>query len=226
MPFGMGGMGGPSVFSFGADDDGDEELPGMFGAAHGAHRGRRNHAQHQEEAAENIKRKLPVSLEELYSGFQKKLKVTKKIQDASGSVTTASNIITIDGRPGWKAGVKVTFAGAGDELNGRPAQDLTFIIEEKPHPVFKREGDDLIAQVKVPLVDALCGYRLGLTGIDKKQIVQTVPRVTPAMELTLPGEGMPRKAGGRGNLRIKFDVEFPTASLSDKQKEELRRILK
>jgi DnaJ-class molecular chaperone len=84
----------------------------------------------------------------------------------------------------------------------------------------------LVASVKVHLVDALCGHRLGLTGIDGKHITQSVPRITPGMELTLPGEGMPRKSGGRGSLRVKFDIEFPSTPLSDKQKEELRRILK
>ncbi len=33
---------------------------------------------------------------------------------------------------------------AGDEMNGAPAQDITFIIEEKPHPVFKREVSCLL----------------------------------------------------------------------------------
>ncbi len=80
--------------------------------------------------------------------------------------------------------------------------------------------------MRVPLVDALCGYRLGLAGIDGKAITQLVPRITPGMELTINGEGMPKKSGGRGSLRVKFEIDFPSTIYNDHQKEELRRILK
>jgi len=34
---------------------------------------------------------------------------------------------------------------------------MVFVIEEKPHTIFKREGDDLVYNFQVPLVDALTG---------------------------------------------------------------------
>lgn len=236
---GMGGMGGlfgnaargggagrpgPSVFSFGGDQE--EELPHMFGNQRRPHHGFGGNGHAEPQEVENLKRKLPVSLEELFAGFAKKLKVTKQIQDASGQITTASNIITVEGKPGWKAGTKITFNGAGDELNGAPAQNITFVIEEKPHPVFKREGDNLLATVHVPLADALCGYRLDFKGIDGKRVQQLLPRVTPGMEKIISDEGMPKKGGGRGALKLRFEVDFPTTVLTDKQKEDLRKIIK
>ena len=112
---GMGGRGGPSVFSFGNDED--EELPGMFSSNRRHHRGHGGQG-HPPPEAENVKRKLPVSLEELFTGFQKKLKVTKQIQDSSGAITTASNVITVDGKPGWKAGTKITFPGVSELMGG------------------------------------------------------------------------------------------------------------
>lgn len=42
-------------------------------------------------------------------------------------------------------------AGKGDELPGRPAQDLVFVVKQKPHPVFTRDGDDLVATLRVPI---------------------------------------------------------------------------
>ena len=85
-----------------------------------------------------IKRMIPVDLEDLFTGFTKKMKVTKKIQDLTGRITTSSTVVTIDGKAGWKAGTKIMFPGVGDEIAGAPAQDIHFVIEEKPHPIFKR----------------------------------------------------------------------------------------
>lgn len=42
-------------------------------------------------------------------------------------------------------------AGKGDELPGRPAQDLVFVVKQKPHPVFARDGDDLVATLRIPV---------------------------------------------------------------------------
>ncbi len=41
---------------------------------------------------------------------------------------------------------------AGDERPGREAADIIFMIDEKPHPQFKREGNDLVYTHRVPLV--------------------------------------------------------------------------
>ncbi|KAH8586927.1 hypothetical protein B0O99DRAFT_695019 [Bisporella sp. PMI_857] len=54
----------------------------------------------------------------------------------------------MDIKPGVKNGSKIKFKGVGDqEEAGR--QDLHFIIEEKPHPLFTRDGDDLHQTVEL-----------------------------------------------------------------------------
>jgi hypothetical protein len=42
-------------------------------------------------------------------------------------------------------------AGKGDEAPGQPAQDLVFVVRQKPHPVFTREGDDLVTTQRISL---------------------------------------------------------------------------
>ena len=42
-------------------------------------------------------------------------------------------------------------AGKGDEVPGQPAQDIVFVVRQKPHPVFAREGDDLVTTQRIPL---------------------------------------------------------------------------
>lgn len=54
----------------------------------------------------------------------------------------------------------MTFAGKGDELPGRPAQDLVFVVQQIPHPHFTRHGDDLVTTVAIRLDKALAGELL------------------------------------------------------------------
>lgn len=173
-----------------------------------------------------IQRDVPVSLEELATGFVRNLKVTKRMQDSqTGQVVETSNVLTINGKSGWKAGTKVTFENAGDELNGQPRQDLQFVICEKPHLTFVRDGDDLRTAVHIPLVDALCGASVQVPLLGGGAQSLRFDRAEPGMERILPGQGMPRKTGGRGDLRVSFNVDFPKQPLAPEQREVLANFL-
>ena len=50
----------------------------------------------------------------------------------------------IEVKPGWRKGTKITFEGVGDEKPGYLPADIVFLIDEKKHPLFRREGNDLI----------------------------------------------------------------------------------
>lgn len=45
----------------------------------------------------------------------------------------------------------------GDEKPGYLAGDIIFVVQEKPHNEWRREGNDLVKTITLPLVDALCG---------------------------------------------------------------------
>ena len=122
----------------------------------------------------------------------------------------------------------MTFDNEGDEVPGVPAADIVFVIGEKEHAHFKREGNDLVFTAKVKLADALAGGRVAIHTLDGR--VLTVPLtdvVTPGSVKVLRGEGMPiSKSGGRekGDLHVKFDVVFPS-HLSDDKKRAVRAAL-
>lgn len=52
-------------------------------------------------------------------------------------------------KPGWKAGTKITFEREGDETPQQEPGDIAFIIREKPHPDFSRDGSDLRKPVRL-----------------------------------------------------------------------------
>ncbi|GFY93157.1 DNAJ heat shock family protein [Actinidia rufa] len=134
--------------------------------------------------------------------------------------STVEEILTIEIKPGWKKGTKITFPEKGNEQRGVIPSDLVFIIDEKPHGAFKRDGNDLIVTQKISLVEALTGFTAQLTTLDGRNL--TVPInaiISPTYEEVVKGEGMPipKEPSKKGNLRIKFNIKFPTRLTSEQK---------
>ncbi|KAJ7126810.1 DnaJ C terminal domain-containing protein [Mycena epipterygia] len=119
-----------------------------------------------------------------------------------------------------------------DEQSDGEAQDLVFVVEEKPHGVFERDGNDLVCTVKIPLLHALTGTggKKVLEVLDGWKLQISVPPgvVKPGQQMTVAREGMPiRKDGSvkkKDNLIVKWDVVFPDR-ITPAQKEGLRKVL-
>ncbi|KAJ6851852.1 putative dnaJ-like protein subfamily B member 4 [Iris pallida] len=215
MRGGRSGFFGEDIFgSFGGGREGMGSMGGMGGMG-----------RQMKEAA--IERTLPCSLEELYKGTTKKMKISREIADASGKTMPVEEILTIEIKPGWKKGTKITFAEKGNERPNVMPADLVFIIDEKPHPVFTRDGNDLIVTQKISLVEALTGYTARVTTLDGRTLTIPINSVIhPEYEEVVPKEGMPlpKDPSRKGNLRIKFNIKFPTR-LSLHQKEGIKALL-
>lgn len=209
MPFGRGGMGGMG----GGHND-------MFGGGMGGNSFRRQPSQPQK-----VEVPLNLTLEELYTGTTKRRKVTRSVANKGRVEET----LEIPVKAGWKEGTKLTYAGRGDELPGQAPQDLVFVLTQKPHPMFTREGDDLIVTKRISLVEALTeGNKIEVKSLDGR--VLRVPLrevIRPGSERVIAGEGMPKAKvpGQKGNLRIRFDVSFPVHQLSGQAAEDLRRAI-
>ncbi|ORY71680.1 DnaJ domain-containing protein [Pseudomassariella vexata] len=173
-----------------------------------------------------VERGLPLTLEELFNGVTKKMKIKRKTFDDSGKRTTSDQVLEVPIKPGLKKGSKIKFKGVGDQEEGGK-QDLHFIVEEKKHPLYVRDGDDLIHTMDLPLKEALTGWKRTVTTIDGRQLtIDKGGPTAPGSSDTYPSLGMPisKKPGERGNFIIKYNVKFPT-TLTAQQKTELKRIL-
>jgi DnaJ family protein B protein 4 len=150
------------------------------------------------------------TLEELYRGTTKGVDVNLQELDVTGMLAQISRTYHIKVSPGWKKGTRIIFAGQGDQDAHGDRRDLAFVLDELPHPVFRRDGNNLVVQHTVHLADALSGFTATLTHLDGRRIPVTVDVVVgPGSTRVVRGEGMPSKAG-RGDLIVEFDVEFPT----------------
>ncbi|KAI4333918.1 hypothetical protein L6164_018669 [Bauhinia variegata] len=223
-PFsGMGGMGGhagPGMRSRFPGGIFGDDIFGSFGEG-----GHMNPGAPRK--APPIENKLPCSLEDLYKGTTKKMKISREIIDASGTSMQVEEILTINVKPGWKKGTKITFPEKGNEQPNVTAADLVFIIDEKPHSVFTRDGNDLVVSQKISLVEALTGYTVQLTTLDGRSLTMPINNVIhPNYEEVVPKEGMPlqKDPTKKGNLRIKFNIKFPTR-LTAEQKSGIKKLL-
>ncbi|CAL0319184.1 unnamed protein product [Lupinus luteus] len=172
--------------------------------------------------------KLPCTLEELYSGSTRKMKISRTVMDANSKrAVPETEILTIEVKPGWKKGTKITFPDKGNQQPNQLAADLVFVIDEKPHDIFKRDGNDLIVSQRVSLAEAIGGTTINITTLDKRTLsIPVTDIVSPGYELVIAKEGMPitKERGHRGDLRIKFEVKFPTR-LTPEQRAGLKRAL-
>ncbi|XP_048135132.1 dnaJ protein homolog 1-like [Rhodamnia argentea] len=173
-----------------------------------------------------IDKKLECTLEELFLGSVKKVKIKRDVISDTG-IIQEEETLKINVKPGWKKGTKISFEGKGDERPGYLPADIVFSIEEKRHPLFKRRGDDLEIAVEIPLVQALTGCTLSvplLGGEDMRVPLEEI--IFPGYEKAILGQGMPnpKEKGKRGDLRLKFFVEFPD-NLDDEQRSEICSIL-
>lgn len=87
-----------------------------------------------------VERNLPVTLEQLYKGANKKMKIQRKrFDEMTGKRRVEDKILDIEIKPGYKAGTKIKFKGWGDQEEGG-TQDLHFIVTEvsgSSNPIFR-----------------------------------------------------------------------------------------
>ncbi|KAK5551615.1 Molecular chaperone (DnaJ superfamily) [Exophiala xenobiotica] len=234
---GAGGAAGGGGGGGGGADDEDifNLLGGAFGGRAGGSRrsasgfgsgfgGRQPRPQTPEVTV--VERQLPVTLEDLYKGAHKKMKIKRKTFNAQGQRASEDKILEMDIKPGLKAGSKIKFSGVGDQEEGG-TQDLHFIVTEKPHATLSRDGDDLKTIIELDLKEALTGWKRTVTTIDGKQLnVSGAGPTQPGYEERFPGLGMPlsKKPGERGDFVVQVKVNFPT-SLTAAQKGKIKEAL-
>jgi len=142
-------------------------------------------------------------------------------------VVEEKKIIAVEIDKGMKEGKKIVFRGDADEAPGCVAGDLVFVIKEKDHDTFKREGVHLFLEKEIPLVNALIGFQFLVTHLDgRKILVKTPPGdiIKPGDAREIKNEGMPvySRPYEKGNLYIKFKIAFPE-KLTNNQMSDIKK---
>jgi molecular chaperone DnaJ len=125
---------------------------------------------------------------------------------------------------GIDGGEMIRMPGMGEAIKGGTSGDLYVKVHVKPHPVYKKQGMNLVMEMPVKLTDALLGSSVSITTIDERQLEVKVPPLTAAEQtLRIRGKGV-TVDGRSGDLLIHLTATLPR-KLSSKAKklvEELR----
>lgn len=140
-------------------------------------------------------------------------------------------ILEIQIDKGMQSDQKIVFSGESDQYPGTEPGDIVFVVKQKEHPVFKRNGADLYMEKSVKLIEALSGVEFLVTHLDNRAlVVKSAPGevIKPGDTMMIADEGMPtyKRPFEKGNLFIKFNVVFPVpAELGPEKVKELEKLL-
>ena len=161
----------------------------------------------------DIIHEVGVTLDQVYKGATKKLKIGRNVLTPSGESHYTEEVVEIHIKPGWKEGTKITFKEKGEQRSGRIPADVVFLIKDKPHEVFTRDGSNIRYKQKLSLKDALLPpVRLSVPTLDNTNMSVTLQNiVAPNSQHILTGQGLPlvKEPYRRGDLILDFDVNFP-----------------
>jgi DnaJ-class molecular chaperone len=112
-----------------------------------------------------------------------------------------------------------------DSIPGLPRGDILLSVHILEHPIFKRQGDDLLIEHEITAMQAMIGTTVNITTLDGKRLETSIPAgVQFDSILSLAGHGMPNfnDASRKGRLLIKVKVRVP--QLTEEQKSKLRNL--
>jgi curved DNA-binding protein len=206
---GSGGGGfysqGPFEFHFGTDNIND--IFGNFGFG-----------QRQVRKNKSLNISVEIGLEDVLNG--------KEINAEVGIPGKKSKVMNINIPIGIETGQQIRYEGMGDDsIQGLRPGDLIVNIFVRPHPEFRRDGDNLICERTMSAWDVMLGTSLDIKTIDNKTININIPAGTqPETVFGCRGEGLPNvRTRKRGTLLVKIKIEIPK-TLSTAQQDLIKKI--
>jgi DnaJ-class molecular chaperone len=128
---------------------------------------------------------------------------------------------------GVRDGSRVRVTGEGNQgTNGGPNGDLYLVVHVLPDPRFRRDGNDLYADVSVPLTTLVLGGEAQVPTVNGTLTMRVPASSQNGRTMRLAGQGMPALKGKeRGNLYVKLNAILPT-TLNDEQRGLFERLAK
>ncbi|NLJ81771.1 MAG: molecular chaperone DnaJ [Bacteroidales bacterium] len=138
--------------------------------------------------------------------------ITDKCTDCVGNgIIKAEEIINIKIPAGVANGMQISLSGKGNAapnhgING----DLFVLIEEVPHNLFERDGNNLYLEHYISFPQAVLGSSIEIPTIDGKARIKIAPGTQSGTLLRLNGKGLPEvQSYHKGDLIVNINVWIP-----------------
>ena len=160
-----------------------------------------------------------ISLEEAFTGKN----LVANIKLPSGRDQTIDIAIPA----GVNDGTILRLAGLGDDsIPNMPRGDIHLTVGIIPHPIFRREGDNIVRDLTISCIDAMLGKMVAVETLNGSVLeVNVRPGTQPDQILSIPGYGMPHLHDHRmkGKLLLQVKITIPTF-LTEQQKNILKQV--
>jgi len=112
---------------------------------------------------------------------------------------------------GAEDGMRLRLAGKGEaDARGRPG-DLYVVLHVRDHPVFRRQGRDLIMDLPITFAQAALGAEVEVPTLDGTARLRIQPGTQTHTFLRLRGKGLPdHETGSRGDELVRVVLVTPT----------------
>lgn len=112
--------------------------------------------------------------------------------------------------PGLRDGQTLRLRGKGGPGFGEgPAGDALVTIGVRPHPVFVRDGDDIVVELPITFDEAVLGAKVEVPTISGP-VSMTIPKgVSSGHRLRLKGKGIGTGTGARGDQYVRLKIVLP-----------------
>ena len=153
---------------------------------------------------------LPISLEDVLHGSEKTISLGRGGEKVSVKIPA-----------GIETGKKLRVSGKGGiSPSGGQRGDLYLLIKVKNHPVFERDGNNLIVDRKIPFSAAVLGTKISVPTLEgKNKNVKDPQGIQSNGKLRLKGLGLPDgPSAPRGDLFVRISIEVPRHVTSGQEK--------
>jgi molecular chaperone DnaJ len=157
-------------------------------------------------------------------GAGRTIKNPCKICRGAGRVQRERNL-NVSVPAGVDDGTRIRLTGEGEAgQRGAPAGDLYVDIAVRPHPIFQRDGANILVRVPLRMTQAALGGHVEVPSIDGGRSKVTIPAGTQTGDqFRLRGKGFSvLRSAARGDMYVQVMVETPQ-NLSPKQRELLEQ---
>lgn len=118
--------------------------------------------------------------------------------------------LTVKIPEGVESGSRIKLSGQGDPgFGGAPSGDLIIILEVALHPVFTREGLDIVVRIPITFSEAVLGAEIEVPTLDRNVVMKVPSGVSSGQRLKLGGKGIKGRDGKQGDEFVELSIRIP-----------------